>query len=70
MLDPFSKARSGIRWTYDQISGEISNLWAISAAPVPEPTPEPPPEPTPEPTALPEETDDGAVVPPAQASGD
>ena len=68
VLDPFSKARTGVRWTYEQISGEISNLWAISAAPVPEPTPEPTPEPAPEPPQ--EETDDGAVVPPAQASGD
>ena len=43
VLDPFSKARSGVRWTYDQISGEISNLWAIRAAPQPEPAPEPAP---------------------------
>ena len=33
VLDPFSVARSSVRWTYSQISGEISNLWTIRAAP-------------------------------------
>ena len=65
VLDPFSVARSGEHWTYEQISGEISNLWTIRAAPKPEPTPAP----SPEPAAEPEAADDGAVVPPAQAGG-
>jgi len=33
VLDPFSQARSSVHWTYEQISGQISNLWAISADP-------------------------------------
>ena len=33
VLDPFSVARTGVRWTYEQISGQISNLWAIRALP-------------------------------------
>ena len=33
VLDPFSRARSGVRWTYEQISGQISNLWTLCKAP-------------------------------------
>ncbi len=33
VLDPFSRARSGALWTYEQLSGEICNLWALGAAP-------------------------------------
>ena len=33
VLDPFSRARSGALWTYEQLSGEICNLWALDTAP-------------------------------------
>jgi predicted double-glycine peptidase len=30
--DPNSIQRSGERWSYDRISGQIRNLWAMSKA--------------------------------------
>ena len=32
VLDPFNRARSGVHWTYEQISDQISNLWTVCAA--------------------------------------